>query len=160
MPIPTKRSVDSQEKKIRAKIKDPVLADKLIPNTTIGSKRICVETNYYETFNRDDVVLVDVNERPIERFTEAGLRVGGEDHQFDAVVLATGFDAMTGALLAMDIRGESGRALAEKWAGRTSHLSRPRHCRISEHVYCQRSRQSVRPLQHGAEHRVQRRLDC
>lgn len=103
--------------KIRAKIEDPALADKLIPNTTIGSKRICVETNYYETFNRDNVALVDVNERPIERFTEAGLRVGGDDCQFDAVVLATGFDAMTGALLAMDIRGESGRALAEKWAG-------------------------------------------
>ena len=82
----------------------------------IGTKRICVDTDYFETFNRGNVTLVDVSDQPIEQITPEGLRTGGRDYTFDAIVFATGFDAMTGTLDAIDIRGHDGRALREKWA--------------------------------------------
>ena len=102
--------------KIREIVKDPAVADRLSPKTVIGCKRLCVDTGYFETFNRDNVELVDVSETPIDEITPHGLRVGGRDFEFDCIVFATGFDAMTGALLSIDIRGRDGRSLRDAWA--------------------------------------------
>mgnify|MGYP003700752629 CR=1 FL=1 len=110
--------------KIREIVKDPETAELLSPRShPIGTKRICVDTGYYETFNRPNVELVDVSETPIERLTEDGLIVGGRRFQFDSIVFATGFDAMTGAIFNVDIRGRDGLALKEKWhAGPRTYL--------------------------------------
>ncbi len=89
----------------------------LSPRHTLGCKRMCIDTGYYETFNRPNVRLVDVMANPIARFTEAGLVAGEREYPLDIAVFATGFDAMTGSLLAMDIRGRGGLALAEAWRG-------------------------------------------
>ncbi len=102
--------------KIRDVVDDPAVADLLSPHNVFGCKRLCVDTNYWQTYNRDNVTLVDVSEDPIERITPSGLCVNGQDYTFDAIVFATGFDAMTGALLKIDIRGAGGRKLSEKWA--------------------------------------------
>ncbi|GAB3302037.1 flavin-containing monooxygenase [Parasphingorhabdus pacifica] len=102
--------------RIRAKVEDPGLAEKLSPRTyPIASKRMCVETGYYEVYNQDNVSLVDINEEPIRRSTERGIVAGDAEHEFDVLIMATGFDAMTGALDAMEIRN-GGRTLREKWA--------------------------------------------
>ena len=102
--------------KIRGIVDDPDTAELLCPDTVMGCKRLCVDTGYYATFNRDNVRLVSVKEYPIERFTRRGLVTGSREYEFDTVVFATGFDAMTGALLRMDIRGRGGRSLQEKWS--------------------------------------------
>jgi cyclohexanone monooxygenase len=110
---------------IRSIVRDPAVAEALLPrNHPIGTKRICVDSDYYETFNRDNVTLVDVRETPIEAITPTGVRTGdGAHHEADSIVLATGFDAMTGALLKAGIRGRSGLPLAEKWeAGPRTYL--------------------------------------
>jgi cyclohexanone monooxygenase len=102
---------------IRRIVKDQKTAEKLLPrNHPIGTKRICVDSEYYQTFNRPNVTLVDVKEDPIAEITETGLRTGKESFDFDALVYATGFDAMTGALNRIDIRGSRGRSLREKWS--------------------------------------------
>jgi cyclohexanone monooxygenase len=103
--------------KIRAIVRDPRVADILAPRDhPIGTKRICVDTGYYETYNRPNVTLVDLRKTPIEAITPTGLRTtDGWAHAVDAIVFATGFDAMTGALVAIDIRGRGDVALAEKW---------------------------------------------
>ncbi|WP_326522843.1 flavin-containing monooxygenase [Sphingomonas sp.] len=104
--------------RIREKVADPHTAELLCPkDQLIGTKRMCLDTGYYEAFNRSNVRLVDVSQTPIERFTTNGIVVAGTEHRFDLIVLATGFDAMTGALLAIDIRGADGQLLSEKWAG-------------------------------------------
>ncbi|MFM8354010.1 MAG: flavin-containing monooxygenase, partial [Gammaproteobacteria bacterium] len=102
--------------KIRATVQDPAVAKLLSPKGIIGCKRLCADTNYYETYNRTNVHLVDISQQPIERFTPAGLVTGGKAHAFDDVIFATGFDAMTGTLLRMDIRGTCGQTLHDKWA--------------------------------------------
>jgi cyclohexanone monooxygenase len=102
--------------KIRQIVTDPVVADRLLPSTVIGCKRLCVDTGYYATFNRDNVTLVDVSASPIEEITPTGLRVGDREYELDCLVFATGFDAMTGALLAVDIRGRDGLRLRDAWA--------------------------------------------
>jgi cation diffusion facilitator CzcD-associated flavoprotein CzcO len=102
--------------KIREIVKDPEVAERLAPNTVIGCKRLCVDTGYYATFNRDNVELGDVSESPIEEITPTGLRVGGRSYDLDCIVFATGFDAMTGALLQIDICGRDGRKLSDAWA--------------------------------------------
>ncbi len=79
----------------------------------VGAKRICVDTDYYETFNRENVKLVDVRSKPIERVTARGLLTVDAEHELDCIVFATGFDAMTGPLTSMDIRGRNGVSLAE-----------------------------------------------
>ena len=103
-------------KKIGEIVKDAHTAKLLSPTQTVGCKRLCVDTGYFETFNRDNVKLVDVSESPIERITPYSICTNGKEYTVDAVVLATGFDAMTGALLKIDIRGKSGLTLGEKWA--------------------------------------------
>jgi cyclohexanone monooxygenase len=103
--------------KIHEKVADPAVADKLTPKGyPFGGKRICVDTNYYETFNRDNVTLVDLVADPIDRVTPTGIVAGGTEYAVDTIVLATGFDAMTGALLAMDIRGRDRQTLKEAWS--------------------------------------------
>ena len=103
--------------KIRATVSDPRAAELLCPTShPLGTKRLCLDTDYYETFNRDNVTLVDLRATPVETLTEHGLRTRDAEYRLDALILATGFDAMTGALLAMDIRGRNGRSLREAWA--------------------------------------------
>ncbi|MCZ6502395.1 MAG: NAD(P)/FAD-dependent oxidoreductase [Gammaproteobacteria bacterium] len=102
--------------KIREQVVDPKVAELLCPDQVIGCKRLCVDTNYYKTFNRDDVSLVDVKEHPIDEITEKGVVTNGKEYQFDAIVFATGYDAMTGSLLKVDIRGRKGQTLQDKWA--------------------------------------------
>ena len=103
--------------KIRATVVDPDVAEALSPRGyAIGSKRVCVDTGYYATYNRDHVRLVDVRETPIEEFNPAGVRTTAQTFAFDSIVFATGFDAISGALLAIDIRGRGGRTLREEWA--------------------------------------------
>jgi cyclohexanone monooxygenase len=109
--------------KIRSIVKDPATADLLMPTQVIGCKRLCLDTGYYETFNRDNVTLVAVDNHPIERITKHGLVVDGVEHTFDVLVYATGFDAMTGSLLKIDIRGRNSQSLADAWhAGPVTYL--------------------------------------
>ncbi len=102
--------------KIRSIVDDPTTAAQLSPDTIIGCKRMCVDTDYYLTFNRENVSLVDVSERPIEAITATGVRVNGTVVEADDIVFATGFDAMTGALDRIDIRGRGGLRLSVAWA--------------------------------------------
>jgi cyclohexanone monooxygenase len=111
--------------KIREVVKDPETAAALCPTShPIGTKRICVDTGYYETYNRPNVRLVDIARDPIARITASGLETrSGRRFDFDTLVMATGFDAMTGALLRIDIRGAGGARLTDKWAaGPRSYL--------------------------------------
>ncbi|HUN53161.1 MAG TPA: NAD(P)/FAD-dependent oxidoreductase [Candidatus Sulfotelmatobacter sp.] len=101
--------------KIRETVRDPKVAALLSPSNVIGCKRLCVDTGYWQTFNRANVTLVDVSRTPIDAITPEGIRVGERDYAVDAIVFATGFDAMTGALLRVDIRGRDGLALKDKW---------------------------------------------
>jgi cation diffusion facilitator CzcD-associated flavoprotein CzcO len=102
--------------KIRERVDDPELAEKLIPKDHgFGTRRVPLETNYYEAFNRDNVRLVDLNETPIERITPAGIKTTDEDFEFDVIVYATGFDAITGAFDRIDITGTDGQKLKDKW---------------------------------------------
>ncbi len=109
--------------KIGKVVRDVEVARMLMPNQVLGCKRLCADTNYYETYNLDHVELVDVSEHPIECLTPTGLRTGGKDFEFDAIVFATGFDAMTGALSNIDIQGRGGLTLTDKWsAGPRTYL--------------------------------------
>lgn len=103
--------------RIRERVGDERLADILTPkNQYVGTRRICLDTGYYETFSRDNVTLKDVVRDPIERVTKTGVQLASEHVDLDVLILATGFDAMTGALLAMDVRGTNGVALRDRWA--------------------------------------------
>ncbi|QMU21018.1 flavin-containing monooxygenase [Gordonia rubripertincta] len=103
--------------KIRAIVDDPETAELLCPKTyPIGGKRICIDSGYYQTFNRDNVTLVDVRSHPIEQVTETGLRTTESEYELDALIFATGFDAMTGSLLRMNPTGADGVRLADRWA--------------------------------------------
>jgi len=103
--------------KIGAIVHDPAVAATLTPRDyPLGTKRLCVDTNYYATFNRDNVSLVDLRKTPIETITPHGLRTSAAEYTFDRLVFAIGFDAMTGALLGIDIRGRGGLSLREAWA--------------------------------------------
>jgi cyclohexanone monooxygenase len=108
-------AADFVRSKIREIVRDPATAALLTPKYIIGCKRLCVDTGYYETYNRPNVTLVDVSEKPVEGFVPEGVRQGGQVHALDAVVFATGFDAMTGALNRIDIRNGAGETLREKW---------------------------------------------
>jgi len=102
--------------RIRRRIKDPKVAEKLIPRDHgFGVQRVPMETNYFEAFNRPNVRLVDISETPLVRVTERGLRTTERDYEFDIIVYATGFDAITGAYDQIDIQGAGGIKLADKW---------------------------------------------
>ena len=103
--------------KIRRTVKDPKVADMLVPTDhPYGSKRPPIDTDYFETYNRDNVKLVDIRKAPIVEITKNGLRTEDSEYELDIIVFATGFDAMTGSLLRMNIRGKGGRTLEDKWA--------------------------------------------
>ena len=141
--------------KIRSIVKDPVTAEILCPKThPIGTKRICIDSGYYETFNRDNVALVDISEKPIERLTEKGLVANGRAFEFDAIVFATGFDAMTGTLFNVDIRGRKGLSTPEEVGGGAADLSGPDDRKLPEHVHHHRAWQPVREGQHDQHHRA------
>ncbi len=110
--------------RIRETVKDPAVAELLAPKDhPIGTKRICLDTDYYETYNRDNVTLVDVRNAPIEELTPDGLRTETGDYALDAIIFATGFDAMTGAVLDVDVRTTEGLTMREKWqAGPKTYL--------------------------------------
>jgi len=109
---------DFVRSKIRAIVKDPATAEILCPKDyPIGTKRICVDTNYFEAYNRPNVKLIDLKATPITEITPKGVRTTAGEFEFDAIVYATGFDAMTGALTNVDIRGRDGIQLREKWHG-------------------------------------------
>lgn len=110
-------AADFVRNKIREIVTDPQTAETLLPRGyPIGAKRVCVGSGYYETFNRDNVSLVDLKKTPIQRFTPVGLVTTSASYELDALVFATGFDALTGSLLAIDITGRRGVALREVWA--------------------------------------------
>ncbi len=105
------------EEKIRAVIDDPDVADLLIPTDhPIGTKRICTDTNYFQTFNRPHVKLVSVRKTPIESIDGTGIKTTEAHYDLDAIVLATGFDAMTGTLAKIDVVGRGGQRLRDDWA--------------------------------------------
>jgi len=102
--------------RIRRRVKNPAIAEKLIPRDHgFGVQRVPLETDYFEAYNRDNVHLVDISATPIERITERGLRTTARDYDFDIIVYATGFDAITGAFDQIDISGLGGEKLFEKW---------------------------------------------
>ena len=103
--------------KIRATVDDPEIAEMLVPTDhPYGSKRPPIDTDYYETFNRDDVTLIDIRESPIAEITPHGIQTACGHHDLDVIVFATGFDAVTGALRHIDIRGRDALSLQDKWA--------------------------------------------
>jgi cation diffusion facilitator CzcD-associated flavoprotein CzcO len=103
--------------KIRERVKDPKVAEKLVPKDhPFGTKRVPLESGYYEVYNQDNVVLVDLHETPIERITPKGVKTSVAEYEFDMIIFATGFDAVTGAFTRIDIRGVGGQALKDKWA--------------------------------------------
>ena len=103
--------------KIRERVKDPAVAEKLVPTDhPFGTKRVPLESGYYEAYNRDNVALVDLHETPIERITPKGIKTSATEYAFDTIIYATGFDAVTGAFDRIDIRGQHGHTLKDKWA--------------------------------------------
>ncbi|MBB6446685.1 flavin-containing monooxygenase [Bacillus benzoevorans] len=101
--------------KIKEIVKDPETAEKLMPTYYYGTKRAIMDTNYFETYNRDNVSLVDVKKAPIAEITAKGVRTEDREYELDVLVFATGYDGMTGPLLKMDIRGRDGETLKQKW---------------------------------------------
>ncbi len=104
--------------KIRQRVRDPKVADKLIPKDQgFGTRRVPLESGYFEAYNRDNVLLVDIkDEEPIECITPLGVRTTRREHEFDILVLATGFDGVTGAFDRIDFRGPNGVRLKDVWA--------------------------------------------
>ena len=103
--------------KIREVVDDPEVAEKLCPTDyPLGTKRMCVDSHYFETYNRDNVRLVDIRQDPLVGVTEAGIETESERFEFDAIVFATGFDAMTGTIVAVDVVGRDGLTIKQKWS--------------------------------------------
>ncbi len=122
-PDSNKTMADFVRTKIREIVKDPVVAEMLIPDYTIHCKRPVLDSGYFETYNRCNVQLVDISGDPIQTITPKGIRTAEAEFDLDLIVLATGFDAMTGALLRIDIRGRKGLPLRDKWsAGPLTYL--------------------------------------
>ena len=108
---------DFVAKKIRERVHDPAVAEKLIPtNHGFGTRRVPLESGYFETYNRDNVELVDLNETPLQRITPKGVQCSDREHEFDLLVYATGFDGVTGPYDRIDIRTSEGRVLRDDWA--------------------------------------------
>ncbi len=109
--------------KIRGIVDDPETARKLMPSYAFGTKRLILDNGYFAAYNRDNVTLVDLRDDPIEAFTETGVHTANDDHPIDVLVLATGFDAVSGSMLKLNPKGRNGTPLKEKWAERfDNHL--------------------------------------
>ncbi|MDO9562396.1 MAG: NAD(P)/FAD-dependent oxidoreductase [Bradyrhizobium sp.] len=107
---------DFVARKIRHRVKDPKIAERLIPrNHGFGTRRLPLETFYYEVYNRDNVELVDITETPIERITPGGIKTSDRAYEFDIIIYATGFDAITGSFDKIDLRGADGARLKDRW---------------------------------------------
>ncbi|MGN7396673.1 hypothetical protein [Peribacillus frigoritolerans] len=100
--------------KIRETVKKPVVAEQLIPDYPLGAKRVCLDTNYFETYNRDNVQLINMKKSPIEEISSTDIKTSNEEYELDMIIFAIGYDALTGPLLKMDIRGKNGVALKDK----------------------------------------------
>jgi cyclohexanone monooxygenase len=107
---------DYAREQIRATVRDRATAEALSPQHHIGTKRTCVDTGYFEVYNQENVELVDLRAEPMGRITRRGILVGEREIELDVIVFATGFDAMTGALLEVGVHGVGGTALRERWA--------------------------------------------
>ena len=114
-PAANKAAADFAREKIRARVADPVLAEKLMPDHYITTRRLCIDTDYYETYNRPNVTLIDLREEALVGMTATGFETTQGVHDIDVFILATGFDAVTGALHRIDITGRDGQKLAKKW---------------------------------------------
>ena len=109
---------DFVARKIRERVNDPAIAEKLIPkNHGFGTRRLPLETFYYEVYNQDNVELIDITETPIEKITPTGIKTSARDFEFDIIIYATGFDALTGSFDRIDFRGARAARLIEKWKG-------------------------------------------
>ena len=138
-------------------MKNQAVAEKLIPkNHGFGTRRLPLETFYYEVYNQDNVELVDITETPIERITPEGIKTSAREYEFDIIIYATGFDAITGSFDKIDFRGAGGARLKDKWKTRPGDLSRHHGPRISQHADADGAAHRAR--QHSAQHRIQRRL--
>ncbi len=108
---------DFMERKIRERVKDQRIADLLIPkNHGFGTRRVPLESGYFEVYNQENVLLVDLNQTPIERITRAGVKCSDREYELDLLIYATGFDGVTGPYDRIDIRTSAGRVLREDWA--------------------------------------------
>ena len=153
-------AADFVRRKIGETVKDPAVAKLLQPTTyPIGTKRICIDTDYFETFNRDNVTLVDIRNAPISEITPNGIVTGGKEYECDAIVFATGFDAMTGSFARIDIRGRDGLTLKRQVGRGAEDLSRPDGRGLSQHVPGHRTGQPVGAVEHDRVDRAARRLD-
>lgn len=115
--------VEFWQSKLREIVKDPEMAEILTPKEVYGCRRVCSSTGYYETFNRDSVTLVDVSGTGVEKFTENGLIANGQEYDLDAIVCATGFDAITGSVTRIQITGLNGLTIGDAWSeGAKSYL--------------------------------------
>ena len=145
--------------KIRSIVNDPETAESLCPKDySFGTKRPCLDTDYFETYNLPHVRLVDLRKDPITTITETGIDTAGESFEFDAIVYATGFDAMTGAIVSVDITGRDGRLAEAEVGGRSDDLPRPDDGRVPELVRHHRPGEPVGAVEHGGVDRAARRV--
>ena len=150
---------DFVARKIRQRVKDPAVAETLIPKCHgFGTRRVPQETRFYEAFNLPHVRLVDTRETPIERVTETGIRPATRSYEFDIIIYATGFDAITGAFDRIEFRGVGGAAAEGPLGGGAEDLSRPDVGGLPQHADDRRAAQRLHPLQHPALHRAERGL--
>ena len=146
--------------RIRATVKDPRTAELLCPNDhPIGTKRLILDTDYYETYNRDNVTLVDIRSAPIKEITPDGLRTADAEYALDAIAFATGFDAMTGAMKEIDIRTDGGHDDRGEVGGRPAHLPRHHDGRVPEPVHDHGAAKPRREKPDDPRLRAARRLD-
>ena len=116
-PVANETISEFVRKKIRGRVKDRAIAEKLIPKDHgFGTRRVPLETNYYEVYNQPNVTLIDIRETPIQRIVPTGIMTSAAEYEFDIIIYATGFDAITGAFDRIDIRGVGGQTLKDKWA--------------------------------------------
>ena len=148
---------DFVARKIRQRVKNQAVAEKLIPkNHGFGTRRLPLETFYYEVYNQDNVELVDITETPIERITPKGIKTSEKEYEFDIIIYATGFDAITGSFRQDRFPRRRRRAAEGQMEERAGDLSRHHGPRISQHDDADGAAHRAR--QYSAQHRIQRRL--
>ena len=153
------RCASSCATKIRSIVHDPVTAEALCPKDHFyGTKRPCLDSNYYETFNLPHVRLVDLRATPITAITATGIDTSAQSFAFDAIVFATGFDAMTGPIVAVDFKGRDGVTLAHKWADGPRTYLGLMSAGLPEPLHDHRARQPVGAVEHGGLDRAARGL--